>query len=80
MVALPLGENLDLERRRGKKRWDMIAILIGAVALLVSTGYLVGLRTSPIIGQSENHLMFPGFALVGLVAGALSSRKRFRRK
>jgi hypothetical protein len=80
LLAVPLGENLDLERRRGKKRWDMVLVLGVCAVVLALVGYLVGLGTPPLIGQSENHILFPGFALVGLVGGALGNQERFRRK
>jgi amino acid transporter len=79
VVAFPLGENLDLERRRGTKRWDMILVLTGSALLLGLVGYLVGLRTPPLIGQSENHILFPGFELVGLFGGAFG-HGRFNRR
>lgn len=73
-LANSLGEQLDLERRRGKKRWDMILLLIGLTGVLAVGGYLVGLTIPPLIGHSENHLLFPGFGLVGLLAGLLSKK------
>ncbi|MEQ1817780.1 MAG: hypothetical protein ABL871_04150 [Terricaulis sp.] len=79
LVAFPLGEKLDLERRRGTKRWDMISTLAVSAVLLGLAGYVVGLRTPPLIGQSENHILFPGFALVGLLGGAFGNHERFRR-
>jgi hypothetical protein len=80
LIGFPLGENLDLERRRGTKRWDMIIVLTICAVALALTGYFVGLRTPPLVGQSENHFLFPGFALVGLMGGALGNQERFRRK
>jgi Na+/glutamate symporter len=79
-VAFPLGENLDLERRRGKKRWDMILVISVCACSLAIGGYFVGLGVPPLIGQSENHLLFPAFVLIGILGGALGNQERFRRK
>lgn len=80
LIGFPLGENLDLERRRGTKRWDIIFALAVCTAALALIGYLVGLRTPPLVGRSENHLLFPAFAFIGLMAGALENQVRFKRK
>lgn len=79
-TGFSLGENLDLERRRGTKRWDMILVLALCSAALAMIGCFVGLRTPPLVGQSENHLLFPAFVFIGLMGGALENQVRFKRK
>jgi O-antigen/teichoic acid export membrane protein len=79
-VGFSLGEHLDLERRRGNKRWDMILVLLGVAVVLALVGYAIGLQTPPLVGHSENQVLWPSFVLIGLLGGALGNQARFQRK
>jgi H+/Cl- antiporter ClcA len=58
----------------------MLFVLLGCAVLLALAGFVVGQRVPPLVGQSENHTLWPSFVLIGLVGGALGNLERFRRK
>lgn len=80
LLGVPLGEKLDLERRYQKWRIREIALLSLVTLGIGLARYLIGLRVPPLIGRSENHILFPGLLFIGVVAGMFESGARFRRR
>lgn len=78
-LGCPLGGKLDLERRYQKWRVREIAVICAITLAVGVLCYLIGLSTPPLIGQSENHVLFPALLLAGVFAGACESSSRFRR-
>ena len=79
-LGFPLGEKLDLERRYQKWRIREIALLSIVTLAIGLACYLIGLWVPPLIGQSENHILFPGLLFIGVVAGMFENGARFRRR
>lgn len=78
MLGLSLGGQLALELRRGAKQWHLIWAYLALAATLLTIAYVIGSQTPPIVGRSESGGLFPGWCLVGLLAGSLSVNLRFR--
>ncbi len=78
-LGFTLGGKLDLERRYQTWRVREIALLSTIAVAIGAVCCLIGLLTPPLIGQSENHLLFPGLLVVGMFAGAFENSLRFRR-
>ncbi|MEQ1812193.1 MAG: hypothetical protein ABL889_19855 [Terricaulis sp.] len=79
-LGFPLGEKLDLERRYQKWRIREIVLILSATLAIGLACYMIGLWVPPLIGHSENHILFPGLLFIGVVAGIFESGARFRRR
>ncbi len=78
IFGIGVGEKLGLELRRDIKRWRLVLGLVAAAIALLTVCYAIGANTPPIVGASESRWLFPGWCLVGLVAGGFSHSLRFR--
>ncbi len=80
IVLFPIGVRLDLGRRYHKWRWIRMLALCALALTFGVCAYFIGRLVPPLIGDSENHVLFPGLALIGLLGGVFESSARFRRR
>jgi hypothetical protein len=64
-----LGEHIR-KRGKGQGRLALLLLTVAAGVLFFSWG----LVTPPVIGQSESQILFPGFMLIGVLAGMFARR------
>lgn len=75
LIGYVLGAHADLARRR--KQGGALTFAGLAIVVFGALAFAIGLSTPPIIGESENHILFPSLVLVGLVAGLVGGTQKF---
>lgn len=75
LLGFVAGEHLNHLRRKHWRPVRHVVVLAALMLALAAIAALIGAQVRPLIGASENQVLFPGLFVVGVLGGVLGNRR-----